>query len=151
MAPSSLSGVVQVSGSPKILNWFEQTLFVLFLKLHCGWWDKEALAHTPCSDAQVRLCFKGEDKIFSDQHMISRHPKVWIAPDKRQLNGGSSFSCLLFFTILNESPATSVVSATLFVCGAPEMFCGPQNFLFWDLNLRPTFGQIVFFLLKHWG
>lgn len=84
----------------------------------------KALAHTPVLMHTLVRAVRVKIK-FSNQHEISRHPKVWIMPDKRQLNVGSSFSCLLFFLhFLNESPATSDVAATLFVCVAPGVFCG---------------------------
>lgn len=85
----------------------------------------KALAHTPVLMHTLVRAVRVKIK-YSLINMGSRGiQRFWIMPNKRQLNVGSSFSCLLFFLhFLNESPATSDVAATLFVCVAPGVFCG---------------------------
>lgn len=98
----------------------------------------KALAHTPVLMHTLVRAVRVKIK-YSLINMRSRGiQRFWIMPDKRQLNVGSSFSCLLFFTFFKQ------VSRYFRCCCNTVCLCSSRSVL-WTMKLQLTF---MFFLFE---
>ena len=85
--PNSFSGVIQISGSLKIQNWYEKMLFTYFFMTQIF----------TVTAKPKKSNVKGANNIFSNTFGISRLPEAWITPD--ELYG----AILWFFHTQNKS------------------------------------------------
>lgn len=96
-APHSSSGVIHVSKSHAITNWFEDTLLVW-----SSWWTCFLLCRH--SEGFILKKKKNINNIFSNQFEISGLPGTWSTPDEWCMYPPYVLFCYCFFNVLKQVP-----------------------------------------------